>query len=502
MAASPSLPSPASRMASARSEKILPDSQTAVDMPTDFNATFNPTVAPYKRYDVKDALARDFSLVVADPSPVPIPIHQVTGSNRDQFSASIIVLAQKGISIPIPSVSARSRLLSYVVRPPARVRFYKDSAENWTVKIPHDGRFRIDFLVNAPRSYFNSPVPLQWPSNRNLFAQKKVPAAVRDWAQTMLTWLGITRRQTLRSSLNKLVGYLRSFTLGPVIQASGRRELLTKMFLSRRGVCRHRAYLMTLLAQSLGLPARYVTNETHAFTEIYLPKTGWRRVDLGGASPHIAIRNAEGKQAHRVSSPDPFPSPQNHLGNEQNPGRPMEESGSSRFKEVLQDSSEPGRNTPHKKAETMDGTEPFSDPRRSRSKEKTGASIQDPGALEPPWPPVEKNLSSEPVKDASLNENWTKLWKELKWKGPLKIMSRAPSIVMRGGVIVMSGDVDGENADKVIRLEILLNSLNGTRHLSLGYAEIGPNRTFSIRLPIPRNLPPGRYWLRAVPIKK
>jgi hypothetical protein len=52
--------------------------------------------------------------------------------------------------------------------------------------------------------------------------------------------------------------------------------------LSKKGVCRHRAYGFTVTALGLGIPARMVMNEAHAWVEVH-DGTLWRRIDLGGA---------------------------------------------------------------------------------------------------------------------------------------------------------------------------------------------------------------------------
>src|SRR5262249_33105245 len=78
----------------------------------------------------------------------------------------------------------------------------------------------------------------------------------------------------------------------------------------QRGVCRHRAFAFVVTAQALGLPARFVSNEVHAFVEVHVPHLGWRRVDLGGAAldlPRRMTREARGRP--RARADDPFPQP-------------------------------------------------------------------------------------------------------------------------------------------------------------------------------------------------
>jgi hypothetical protein len=54
--------------------------------------------------------------------------------------------------------------------------------------------------------------------------------------------------------------------------------------LSKKGVCRHRAFAFLVTAQSLGIPTRVITNEAHAWVEVFDSRL-WRRIDLGGAAP-------------------------------------------------------------------------------------------------------------------------------------------------------------------------------------------------------------------------
>src|SRR5262249_60516813 len=63
--------------------------------------------------------------------------------------------------------------------------------------------------------------------------------------------------------------------------------------------------------QRLGLPARLVTNDVHAFAEVLVPHVGWRRVDLGGA-PMDTHMSREAKERPRVAADDPFPQPESY----------------------------------------------------------------------------------------------------------------------------------------------------------------------------------------------
>ena len=55
------------------------------------------------------------------------------------------------------------------------------------------------------------------------------------------------------------------------------------------GACRHRSFGFFVTALALGAPTRYISNEAHAFVEVYVPEDNetfstshWKRINLGG----------------------------------------------------------------------------------------------------------------------------------------------------------------------------------------------------------------------------
>lgn len=60
------------------------------------------------------------------------------------------------------------------------------------------------------------------------------------------------------------------------------------MFLAmrmRQGACRTRAAVFFIMATSCGIPCHYITNDCHAFVEIWVPGIGWNIYNCGGCSP-------------------------------------------------------------------------------------------------------------------------------------------------------------------------------------------------------------------------
>ena len=79
----------------------------------------------------------------------------------------------------------------------------------------------------------------------------------------------------------KLVAYFRSFVDSDEFPTD-RDDVYLALALSKKGVCRHRAFAFLVTALGLGLPARMITNEAHAWVEVS-DGSLWRRIDLGGA---------------------------------------------------------------------------------------------------------------------------------------------------------------------------------------------------------------------------
>ncbi|MEC7712624.1 MAG: DUF4129 domain-containing protein, partial [Candidatus Thermoplasmatota archaeon] len=62
------------------------------------------------------------------------------------------------------------------------------------------------------------------------------------------------------------------------------------------GACRHRSFGFFVTALALGAPTRYVSNEAHAFVEVYVPEDNetfsashWKRINLGGTGSSTTL---------------------------------------------------------------------------------------------------------------------------------------------------------------------------------------------------------------------
>jgi transglutaminase superfamily protein len=298
-----------------RETEARPDYATRQDGTLHYAEVFNPSVVPFKRMSALDAVRSDYTLYDRDTATQEVPVGGQTSSDRDLFWGSLVVTfgpAAERRDVAIPSVAPDMRILSYEVDPPLRLQFAKDGADNFYVRAQdpqRGGRFRVVFLADAPSGYFAPVLPRGYTVGEVAAARAPVPvpARARESAQVVLERLAITRNTPLDDALDRLVDYFRGFQAGePPAQTD---DVYLDLALSRRGVCRHRAFAFMVTANAAGIPTRYVTNEAHAFAEVWVPDRGWLRIDLGGAALRLDVANAADKTLYRPHGEDPFPKP-------------------------------------------------------------------------------------------------------------------------------------------------------------------------------------------------
>lgn len=305
-----------------RTTSMTSDKNTGADPTLHYASVFNPDVLPFKRMSSLDAVTADFALVVARPALQDLPVGGTTDKSRDRFWGSVLVQLEPGKDIPLPSVAPDMRILSYEVKPRARLAFSKDGADNFFVRSDESsasGTYRLVFLADADANYFAASLPAQRYTARLVQQrtppelQHALPANVRAEAVITLRKIGIDPDLELKSAFNKLVRYFREFKEGDLPVDSG--NIYRDLCDTQLGVCRHRAFAFAITARALGIPARYVQNEAHAFTEVWFPERGWMRVDLGGAALRMEVSGADNKTLHRPRAEDPFDKPESYADN-------------------------------------------------------------------------------------------------------------------------------------------------------------------------------------------
>ena len=291
--------------------RARPDRKTHREGTLQYHTTFDPALVPFKRNRALDVVRKDLTLEVSSNHLSPLdPIGNRVEANREIFWGSVMIQGKSGDTIPIPSASPDSRILSFQTHPPVDVSFFKDVADNYYVRPADDESFQLLFLMDAPSAYFGHPISPNArlgdvPQSLRPRVDRKIAHDARHVARTV----GIKTQRSYRSIINGLVRYFRSFEPGEVEENAA--NIYLDLALGRRGICRHRTFAFVTTAQGLGIPARYVFNEAHVFAEVWLPDTPsrWLRVDLGGDAERLVIHQGERKSMHQPRGRDPFDTP-------------------------------------------------------------------------------------------------------------------------------------------------------------------------------------------------
>lgn len=305
-----------------RQTETRPDYLTGADSTLHYIEVFNPSVVPFKRMSALDAVRDDYTLHVHETALEDLPVGGEPDPRRDLFWGSLAIRLTPGDDVPIPSVAPDMRILSYEIEPTTAVTFSKDGADNFYVRTDEAGsarEYRLVFLADASADHFAPTVPSGYrvrdlPSDR----VHPMPRVVRASAERALRTLGLDRDADLRTAIDTLVYYFRAFEAKPSPPSSG--DIFWDLFAHQAGVCRHRSFAFMITANALGIPTRYLSNEAHAWVEVWVPDDDdpsgrWLRVDLGGAADTLHVSNASDKAMYRPRREDSLPQPPEYSQN-------------------------------------------------------------------------------------------------------------------------------------------------------------------------------------------
>ncbi len=272
-----------------------------------YDDPFNPSVMPFKRSFAYDGVDDELRLQVFDRTLRPLSTGGEPRADEDQFYADLAVdLVARG-AVRIPSVGPGSRILALQSFPETPLDLLHDAADNWFVRSSVRGRVRLTLQLAIPRAVFGSPFADV--AYGALSAPPSLPPDAARAADRVLERIGVSRALRPRDAVAQLVSYFRGFAPSAELPgALAPAALFEEIALSRKGVCRHRAYAFVLTAWHLGLPARFVHNEAHAWVEVHDGRI-WHRIDLGGAAGHLEVDPAASGHQH-VPPPDPAPWPE------------------------------------------------------------------------------------------------------------------------------------------------------------------------------------------------
>jgi hypothetical protein len=430
-----------------------------------YHSVFDPEPFPYKRMTALDAVrivscgpdCDDEVLEVYDKTLQPV---QILGAqvahDRDLFWGSIVIDFEPNRWVPIPSAAAESRVLEARTEPSIQVEFARDGADNYFVRSVSGGRHRLIWLTDAPRRYFGGELPRVLLSDEPRALRRPVPEKLRRRVETVLQHIGLRVRPNmpLRELLDPLVAYFRAFEVGTLPPPTGSSYL--DLAMHQKGCCRHRSYAFAITAMALGIPVRYLENELHVYVEVYMPKLGWRRINLGGALLNEQIVGGENKRLYDPKDADPFPQPPEFTKNGSPPPVGMEAMKSA--------AKAPGV------TQTGDGTVP----------------VHSEGPSSWPGPP---RIDLSKLEGAAAQEEAARPRRRALTRITVEIGART---TFRGERVDAMGRVSADGASAGgLPIEIYLDAPGGA--VRVGSATSGDDGSWRAALDVPRDLPLGKH---------
>ena len=428
------------------------DRDTTRPESVDYDDPFTPAVAPFKRLYAFDAVDRELELVVYDKQTRRVPVGGSLADGEDHFFGDLFVDLAAAVPVRIPTVGPGTRVLALRAEPPTELEIVRDGAENFFVIGNERRRVRLILELAAPRSVFGSQFPNV--SYEALSAwSTPLPSSARAVVSEVLSQLALSRSVPPATALQVLVAHFRSFAASDdlPVAASGP-ALYRELVLSKKGVCRHRAYGFVLTAQGLGIPARFIRNEAHAWVEVGDGKL-WHRIDLGGAAGRFDLGTRPGAPPHQAP-PDPFQWPE----------------GAERGVDAAS-ASPPSNAAPGNGPSSSPATSASSDaslPSPTGSPASGGAATSEPPAL-----------STEPVGERAQLE-----------------LSLAQGDVRRGSPLRVQGVVtSGGSACSHARVDLSVQTPSG--EVLIGSIPTDAEGRYDSEVTIPFDLDVGEYTLRA-----
>jgi transglutaminase-like putative cysteine protease len=288
----------------AEDTSFRPDRDTRRPDVLPYDDPFVPSTAPFKRLIAYDTVLPDFTLGVRDAHLIPVSTHAVpmADGSEESFYANMVLDLIPGRRVRIPSVGPGARIVharAGIESQEIPLRIARDGAENWFADADYAGRARLVMQLTVSRAVFGGEfADASWEALPSI---PSLPPNVVASAADVSKKLGVSRAARPRETVAKLVTYFRSFADSEEPPRGGK-DIYTDLALSKKGVCRHRAFAFMITAQYLGIPTRMVVNEAHAWVEVH-DSALWRRIDLGGAGRTL------GGQVQSTVAHDPPPDP-------------------------------------------------------------------------------------------------------------------------------------------------------------------------------------------------
>ncbi len=277
-------------------------------------SNFTPSIIPYKRAVAQNEIVKNdekYEFKVKNQAARKVPTLK-SSKPGEVFWGSFLVRAEQSRLHPLPSISPDQSIIEIQTEPKVGVTLYKDSADNFSAKIDSNALVRINIKYSVPSNYFNGIFADEPWSEFEPSRASQLSPEISTVSKRVQKKLGLSRRLSPLTNLNIMVEHFRNFEARPFPEELRKGDLYEQISIHQVGVCRHRSLAFTITANSLGIATRYIYNEAHAFVEVFWPKMGWRRIDLGGAADELNAASNDGRGLHQTA-PDTLPQPEEFL---------------------------------------------------------------------------------------------------------------------------------------------------------------------------------------------
>ncbi|HTJ85424.1 MAG TPA: transglutaminase-like domain-containing protein, partial [Polyangiaceae bacterium] len=260
-------------------DTLEPDRDTRQPKIENYDDPFSPSTAPFKRLRAYDSVDERYTLRVARKAMSQVPIGGEVAATDEAFYGDMSVELLADDLVRVPSVGPGTRVIKMHVEPDSKVSLLADGADNWFLRGSEHKRVRVVMQLAIPRATFGSDFrDVDWSQLGGLPAFAHHPAE----AEAVFAAVGINRGMRPKDVVGKMVEYFRAFVpTNEPLRDGG--DVYKDVALSKKGVCRHRAFAFMVTALEIGIPARMVVNEAHAWVEVFDGEL-WHRIDLGGAA--------------------------------------------------------------------------------------------------------------------------------------------------------------------------------------------------------------------------
>ncbi len=202
---------------------------------------------------------------------------------------SVVLDLTDGAWTPVPALTPGDRLVAVG---DATVELARDgNGMVWATG--RTGRTSLNLTWAVDLAYYDFPVAADVTPDDVPEADRPKLDALGLAAGLHIAELAGAHDRPYGDTVRALASFVRGFGVGPLPDRDEQGDDLLAIAETRVGCARHRAEVFVLAAQSLGIPARLVVNEAHAFAEAFVPKAGWHLVDVG-ACGQIQVQDRAG----------------------------------------------------------------------------------------------------------------------------------------------------------------------------------------------------------------